>query len=357
MIVFEKPEDGKRNRCKCDIIRDAKGLVTSVNFTPGRGYGQKEKKVYRVYHLFYSNWKEEEKEGRASSNSSNMYSFTERAKDTELSIEYVAFDGEKVRKVVEDEANNEKVRYVTKNGDTLGLDLFKQTQDVTPDDFKGKNRSFDTISMVTFELDANDEPTLYDIRVPRLKSATSKDVYVKVAFRFDVDMGTHLNAAAKRNNAHSITESPPRKCPLSSNRLFGNFKTHPDSTNDNDDNDDVVSKSYSIVPAETESRENAAAKRNNAHSITESPSRKCPLSSNCLFGNFKTHPDSTNDNDDNDDVVSKLDNESEDGWHSRFDTSWTEFLASPELFTEDKLEKMFNFVDGVKDYKKEMDDD
>ena len=173
-------------------------------------------------------------------------------------------------------------------------------------DFCGENRSFDTISMVTFEITCEPSPTSEGEVVPILTSPTSK-AELTVAFYFDVDMSTHLHRASlsqlnKNNKGNGDISS--QKQGLFCKPLLSCLN---------------ITNSTAIAPS---------------GSPSSSPRGENLTESEILYSNLV-----------------KEDHTKEFHGHSRFDDTWSEFLESPELFGKEDLKNIFSFLDGGDEWK------
>jgi hypothetical protein len=330
LLFIERPvkegAGGDVQPCECVIERAGNGEVLGVQFYPGFGY--EEKKKYRVFHLFFSDWENQDRVNFSSAGKTErVYSYKERSAkcmdgtDPELFVGEPEFSSgsakDKVRFISKyEKGENKNLENMDKDLENLKRlmgkgyvkvgfrgDKKRKKHAVNVQDFCGKNRSFDTISMVTFEITCEPSPTSEGTVVPVLTSPTSK-AELTVAFYFDVDMSTHLHQASlsRLNKNYGDTSSQKQG-------LFGKWLLS------------CLNTSTAIAPL-------GSSSSSPGENLTES-----------------------------DILLSKLlkeDHTEEFDGHSRFDKSWSEFLESPELFSKEDLNNIFSFLDGGDKWKGNM---
>lgn len=334
LVFIERPEkfgiDGTIQPCLCDIERSGKGEVQAVEFFPGFGYEAGKK--YRVYHLLYSDWKNQ---GRVNfsrqGKTEKAYSYSERATksrdgsspelfvdDTDVftgnesdKIRYISKYGSDREQVMEEDLRHLK-RLMENDEVVVGFrgDERRRARPVKLSDFCGRDRSYDTVSMVTFEVKCQPSGTSDNVVVPVLTSTTS-DAQLTVAFYFDVDMSTHLHLASKSQLRKNARGDETR----GADGLFGQLKSY-------------MNMSTSIAPEKDSPR---GSPRSSAKNYSGDFNAAEILWSNLV----------------------EEDHRQEFDGHSRFDDTWCDFLESPLLYKKEELETIFNFIDGDQTWKGE----
>lgn len=322
------------------IERDATGDVLGIRYFPGFGYeetgesGGEEQRTYRVYHLLYTDWKNNGRVNFSSKGrSERIFSYNERSfgsdpdiffkntnymtgkKDAE--IKYIAKlkkskVGEDMNMMNEDQMM-EDLNYLRDlitnkklEAEYLGVGG-ERRRAITLNDFGGKDCAYDTISMVTFSLDCKrvfssvdaDDGDKYGKAkngyvVPVLKSPSSP-AKITVAFYFDVDMSTHLNLASR-------------------------FQLESDQEIDEQDKGYFTEKFKKLQNYSRTTKVHSEGSEGGSDLSVEEK----------LWSNLV-----------------KEDQRQEFDGHSRFDDTWTEHLESPLLYDKEELKTIFSFfIDG-----------